>query len=77
MTGLDTRPVKRETNALDPIKRRKVLVVKLEIGGKLLRIRVKGDRHWYSVPFEEIYRMGCRIRAQELKAERAEKRGVR
>jgi hypothetical protein len=70
MTTLDKRGVRRETNALDPINRRKVLVVTLEVGGKLLRIKVKGDRSWYAVPFEEIYRMGCRIRAQQLKVER-------
>lgn len=62
MTGLDCRGVKRQTNTLDPIKRRK------------LRIKVKGDRRWYGIPFDEIYRLGVRIRAQELKAERIARR---
>lgn len=77
MTGLDTRPVVRETNSLDPVKRRKVLVVKLEVGGRLLRIKAKGDRTWYAVDFQTIYRMACRIRAQELKAERIAARKAR
>ena len=74
MTGLDKRSVKRETNTLDPIKCRRHLVVLLEVGGRVLRIKVKGDRQWYTVPFDEIYRMGCRIRAQELKEERQRRR---
>lgn len=71
MTNLDVRPVTRETRTLDPCKRRKPLVVRLEVGGRLLRIKAKGDRRWYAVPFEEIYRLGLRIRAQELRAEKA------
>lgn len=77
MTNLDTRPVKRETHTLDPIKRRKYLVVLLEVGGKFLRIKVKGDRQWYTVPFDEIYRMGCRIRAQAIKDDKAARRKER
>jgi hypothetical protein len=74
MTNLDVRPVRRETRAVDPVKRRKVLIVLLEVGGRVLRIKCKGDRRWYTVPYEEIYRTGCRIRAQEIKAEKAARR---
>ena len=77
MTGLDKRAVKRETRVLDPIRRRRPLIVKLEIGGRVLRIKVKGDRRWYTVNFEDIYRLGCHIRAQEIKAEKAARRKAR
>lgn len=77
MTTLDKRGVRRETSTLDPIKRRRVLVVMLEQGGRLLRIKVKGDRRWYAVPFDEIYRMGCRIRAQEIRQARADAKKAR
>jgi hypothetical protein len=77
MTNLDSRPVRRETRAIDPVMRRKNLIVLLELGGRVLRIRCKGDRRWYTVPYEEIYRIGCRLRAQELKAEKAERRRAR
>jgi hypothetical protein len=40
----------------------------LEVGGKVLKIKPKGTRYWYTVPYEEIFRMGLRIRAQEFKA---------
>jgi len=77
VTNLDTRPVKRETRTLDPVKRRKVLVVKLEVGGKLLRIKCKGERHWLTIPFDEVYRLGCRLRAVEIRAEKAARRKAR
>lgn len=71
MTGLDNRPVKRETRTIDTTRSgRRPFVVMLEVGGKLLRIKPKGTRRWYSVPYDEIYRTGVRIRARELKMER-------
>ena len=69
MTGLDTRPVRRETRTIDTTKGgRRPLVIMLEVGGKFVRIKPKGTRTWFVVPYEEIYRSGIRIRAQEIKA---------
>lgn len=77
MTGLDHRGVKRQTNTLEPVFRRKPLIVLLEAGGRMLRIKVKGERRWYSIPFDEIYRLGVRIRAVELKAEKLARKKAR
>lgn len=77
MTTLDKRGVRRETNTPEPCRRRKPLIVLLEVGGRLLRIKVKGDRKWYTVPYEEIYRVGVRIRAVELRAEKIARRKAR
>lgn len=77
MTTLDKRGVRRETNTLDPVKRRRVLVVMLEQGGRLLRVKVKGDRKWYTCTFEQIYRLGCHNRAQEIRQAKAEAKKAR
>jgi len=71
MTGLDARPVKRETRTIDTTRSgRRPFVVMLEVGGKLLRIKPKGTRRWYSVTYDEIYRAAVRVRVRELKQER-------
>jgi hypothetical protein len=44
MTTLDRRAVRRETNTPEPCRRRKPLIVLLEVGGRLLRIKEKGTR---------------------------------
>jgi hypothetical protein len=78
MTNLDKRPVKRETRAIDTTRSgRRPFVVLLEVGGRVLRIKPKGTRHWYTVPYEEIYRAGVRIRSQELKTARAEAKAAK
>lgn len=77
MTNLETRAVTRQTNQLDPIKRRLPLVVRLEVGGKILRLKVKGTRTWYTVTFDAIFRLACRIRAVELVEERKRRRQQR
>jgi hypothetical protein len=40
-------------------------------GGKILRIRPKGTRRWYSVTYADIYRLAVRGRAAELRAEKS------
>lgn len=66
MTNLDSRPVKRETNAIDGTRSgRRHLVVMLEVGGKLLRIKPKGTRKWYAVDYESIYRLAIKVRAMD------------
>lgn len=74
MTGLD-RPITRETMTIDTTRSgRRVFVVRLEAGGKLLRIRPKGTRRWYSIDFASIYRAAVKIRAEELRAEKKNRR---
>jgi hypothetical protein len=70
MTGLDTRGIVRLTNSLDPIKRRKPLVVRLEVGGRMLAIKLKGERRWLRITFEEIYRTAFRLAVYAAKKER-------
>jgi len=74
MTNLD-RPILRQTGTLEPSHRRKPLVVRLT--SRTIQIREKGTRRWYTVPYDEIFRMGCRIRAQELREEKAARRRAR
>jgi hypothetical protein len=74
MTNLDVRPVRRETRAMDPIKHRKVLIVRLEVGGKFLAIKLKGERRWLKLTYEEIYRTAFRVAAYEAKRQRDEEK---
>lgn len=75
-TKLNRRAVVRETNALEPSFRRKPLVIMLELGGKLLRIKEKGTHKWYDVDYATIYRMAVHIRAAEIKQEKKRARKV-
>jgi hypothetical protein len=75
MTTLDKRAVRRETNVPDTTRSgRRPFIVLLEVGGKLLRIKPKGTRRWYSVDYASIYRLGVKIRAAELQEERKQRR---
>ncbi len=70
MTGL-TRRVVRETNVPDSTKGgRRPLCVMLEEGGRILRIKPKGLRTWYEVPYAALYTLAIRIRAVAIKAEK-------
>lgn len=78
MTNLDNRPVKRETRAIDTTRSgRRPLVIMLETGGRLLRIKPKGTRQWYAVPYETIYREAIRIRTREIQQAKAEAKAKR
>ncbi len=77
MTTLDRRAVRRETRALEPSFRRRVLIVVLEQGGRFMRIKPKGAQRWYNISYEEIYRAAARVAAVELKAEKARKKAER
>ena len=71
MTGLDDRPVKRETREIDTTRAgRRRLVVLLEVGGKLIRIKPKGTRRWYSVTYADVFRLAVKCRAAEIRAEK-------
>lgn len=75
MTPLQ-RAVTRVTAVMDA-RTRKPLVVRLEVGGQLLRIRPKGDRSWYTVTYQQIAVLGARNKAAELKAVRLAEKAAR
>ena len=74
MTTLD-RPVTRLTRA--QLQGRQ-LVLRLEVGGKLVRLREKGRRRWHTIAIDAIWWAAVRItaaeQAQERKRRRAERR---
>lgn len=77
MTTLDKRAIRRETNVPDTTRSdRRPFIVLLEVGGKLLRIKPKGTRRWYTVDYASIYRLGVRARALEIAAEKKARRGA-
>jgi hypothetical protein len=76
MTGLD-RAICRETNVIDTTRGgRRRLIVKLEAGGRLLRIRPKGTRRWYDIDFASIYRMAVMAHAKSVLAQKKEARAA-
>lgn len=75
MTNLD-RAIVRVTSEYDH-RTRKPLVIRLEEGGRLVRIKVKGARTWYTVTVREIWVAGARNKAAELRAERIRRRQER
>lgn len=77
MTGLD-RPITRETMTIDTMRGgRRLLVVRLEEGGKVLKIRPKGTRHWYTLCYSSIYRAAVMAHARAIAAEKKERRAKR
>jgi hypothetical protein len=78
VTNLDERPVKRETREIDSTRSgRRRLIVLLEVGGKLLRIKPKGTRRWFSVSYADVYRLAVKAYATELRQRTAEERKAR
>lgn len=75
MTEL-TRPVTRQTSERDH-RTGKPLVIRLEEGGRLVRMKVKGSRTWYTIGVKEIWVAGARNKAARIKAERKAKREAR
>jgi len=61
--------VVRETNEVDS-RTGKPLIIMLAEGGKLVRIKVKNERTWYTVSIKEIYVMGGRNKADDIKREK-------
>lgn len=66
MTPL-TRPVTRRTAELH---RGRPLVITLEEGGRLIRIREKGRRSSYAVTYTQVFYLGAQNRAAEIKREK-------
>ena len=72
MTPLN-RAVVRQTNEIDA-RTGKPLVVRLEVGGRLVKIRPKGDQQWYSVTYAQIAVMGARNAAAVIRARKLAER---
>lgn len=70
MTTKLTRSVKRETAEVIPNTRRP-LVIELCEGGRIVRIREKGRRTFYTVTYRQIWVEGARNEALRLKQEKA------
>ncbi len=71
MTTLDHRAVRRETNTIDHTRGgRRLLIVKLEVGGKIVRMKPKGTRKWFSIDYSSIYRLAVMAHARQAMAER-------
>jgi hypothetical protein len=70
------RRVVRETSVIDECSRRAVVIM-IEQGGAIVRVRLKGTRKWYAVPLREIWLMGARIEAQAVRQRKAEAREER
>ena len=63
------RPVTRETADVDPCHGR-TLMVKLETGGKFVRIWKKGCRKVYNVSYQAIWRLGLNAEMDAIRRER-------
>jgi hypothetical protein len=75
MIGL-TRRLTRQSDAIDRRSGRPY-VIQLEAGGKLVRIKLKGCRLWYTVTVEQLFLEGARNAAAEIRAERFQRRMAR
>lgn len=71
MTTTD-KPVRRETLSLH---RGRPLVVSLELC--TVRIRQKGRRHFYEVPYAAIFDLGAKLAARQAAEEKREQRNRR
>jgi hypothetical protein len=70
------RAVVRETAEID-YRTRKPFVLMLVPGGRLLKIKVKGSRSWFTVTVKQVWQAGAQNRAVELRAEKAARRKER
>jgi hypothetical protein len=71
-----SRTLTRELSTVD-YRTRKPMVIQLVEGGRLLRIKAKGARQWYTVPFEAIWHLGAqRRRAARGEGSQAESKGI-
>lgn len=73
MAHVIKRGITRETAVSDERSRRKILL-RLDPYPAVIRLRLKGTRQEYVVPIKEIYLLGARIRAQELKEEKKQRK---
>lgn len=66
-TTLDTRGVVRESNVRH---QGRPIIVRLEEGGKLLRLRQKGLRRWHTIGIERVFWSAVQLTAALAKAEK-------
>ncbi len=71
-----TRALTRQLGETD-YRRKKPYVLQLVPGGKLIRIKVKGERTWYTCSVKQIFQLAVNNRAAELRALKREKREQR
>lgn len=78
MTGLE-RPVVRRTAEIDHVTR-KPFVVRLESGGRLVKVKTFGSRTWFSVTVKQLYQLAVQTavneRARQKRLEREARRKV-
>lgn len=71
-----TRTVRRVTREIDTRTGRPIVIELIE-GGRLVRVRAKGQRTAYTVPYKAIWLLGARLRAAEIQAEKKAKKEER
>ena len=71
-----TRAVVRETSEIDH-RTRKPYIIKLEEGGKLVKLKVKGERSWYTVTVRQLVVLGGRNKVEEERRLKAERRAAK
>lgn len=71
-----TRAVERQTAEVDQRTRRPI-IIRLEAGGRILKLRAKGSRGHYVVTVAQLWLLGAKNRAVELRLEKEQKRKAR
>jgi len=71
-----TRSLLRETAEIEPRTRRPV-VLQLVEGGRIVKVRLKGQRRWYTVTIKQIWHQGAANMAAQLKSEKIARRKAR
>jgi hypothetical protein len=56
---------------------RKPFVVRLEVGGRLIRVKTLGARTWFSATVKQLYQLAVETRVRELRAEKQRLRAER
>ena len=59
-----TKNLFRETSEVDPRTSRPI-VLQLVEGGKLVKLKLKGERTWYTVTVKQLWMLGAQNRASE------------
>ena len=70
------RPVTRETAEIDQ-RTRRPLLIRLEQGGRLVKLRPKGTRAWYVATVKQIYVLAARNKADEERREKLARKAAR
>jgi hypothetical protein len=77
MTKLD-RPVVRETRTIDKsCGRPRPIVIRLEEGGNIVRLKRKGERRWYTLTYSAIMLLAYKAAAEEAKKQKQLRRQQR